>query len=1035
MHKTLLRKVACNLGIECFSADLVAPQGAELVDVDSEALGGGLGVVASGVRAKRVREYYDDPNTFHELAVFAILIGIYDKNLVYPLLGDPGAGIGAKGADDGGDGKGRGKLSILLDREKTVIGVALQQFLDFVRTWNAGGSARRPCCVLDFVKAPTDTEEFMRWARSQVLRLSASVTRRFETKFSSWPFALYPLCDDHASMGEKQKVAENLVAATRDELDIYTAGIRRLFPGVEQLLSPGCKKLLASDFASHPVSTDLIERLHTELSHNIPVRAPGLNFTNCARTGLLKQAAVVHTNKGGKHPLQTRLLGQGVAQEIVVVPRPLEGLLDKGIEDWKTLATPAAPEALIGNPAAGYAPLSADGMGAILANQVVPMLPSDAQKGVVVVTRSFADTLAPKTDGAASSIATSLVLRKGLSPFLLERNKQIKAARDAKGASLTPSELAIAKDRFQRFWDNLHDKSIFQEAYKVWQQTPAERRDEMEPTVYRTSWAGGCTTTPIASREFCRWISERGWPSDTDTYDSANDQTRVPKSTGIPWGRTAGALVWSAGSKPHNVPHTLMQDVGQFKCVERGLFRALEKLGKAIADKGDLMMIVQGPKLGDEERFVRFAFIIAGVFYNPKVFEAAKCEFASETDKTCAELTLPSRVFLEHRACRVSESYQALAILTSDELVLKLTGSLADMELQQAKYDVARVDGTLLWSDITATEHLGFLWARDGRALLGQGAAPKNPKGGNKSSETAFLNMFTGDPFAAGGEASRTRGGSAPKAGRQPVGHRGDRQRARAATGAEDKGPTAMADPAARGARMEEPLGGASAEAPNQVGPTSAQQASATLGEDGEVEDMDLTEELAEIWEDSEAEAFEEVPTSAALAMAGDGPFEMSPANVSEPASAAPRGDDLAADFLSVAPEIGLPPEESEEVAPDPSGLEDPLQAGEVVAGTAEVQPWEKLIGPSPIAGYVSDGQRSVMRIQRGKPKNRVTVTCYRHRKCGLLLNEDRCPPDSELLKWVYEVEATPGDAEPEVSKALSAQHIALGKARWSSRR
>lgn len=94
---------------------------------------------------------------------------------------------------------------------------------------------------------------------------------------------------------------------------------------------------------------------------------------------------------------------------------------------------------------------------------------------------------------------------------------------------------------------------------------------------------------------------------------------------------------------------------------------------------------------------------------------------------------------------------------------------------------------------------------------------------------------------------------------------------------------------------------------------------------------------------------------------------------------------------------------------------------------------WRQL-GPTTAMGYVYDSTpRSVLRIQRGKPKNIVTVICYLHPGCKLLLTEARCPPDEALKQWLYEVpRAAPGSAE---GRQLAATHMALGKGRWGGRR
>lgn len=96
-------------------------------------------------------------------------------------------------------------------------------------------------------------------------------------------------------------------------------------------------------------------------------------------------------------------------------------------------------------------------------------------------------------------------------------------------------------------------------------------------------------------------------------------------------------------------------------------------------------------------------------------------------------------------------------------------------------------------------------------------------------------------------------------------------------------------------------------------------------------------------------------------------------------------------------------------------------------------EPWMDL-GPVTALGYVYDSTpRSVLRIQRGKPKNSVTINCYLHTGCRMLLTEARCPDDDTLKRWLFEVPApTPGMQKEELAN-LAQQHMSLGKGRWGA--
>ena len=129
------------------------------------------------------------------------------------------------------------------------------------------------------------------------------------------------------------------------------------------------------------------------------------------------------------------------------------------------------------------------------------------------------------------------------------------------------------------------------------------------------------------------------------------------------------------------------------------------------------------------------------------------------------------------------------------------------------------------------------------------------------------------------------------------------------------------------------------------------------------------------------------------------------------------EGDDEA--IASVAP----PPSTSASStdAPPPSAAEPPAVEG---------QPWQRLSAPS-AQGYIYDGMRSVMRVQRGKPAKSVIVNCYLHTGCRMLLAESRCPTDDVLKQWLFAVPAPSPTASADERKALAKQRMSLGRGQW----
>ena len=110
----------------------------------------------------------------------------------------------------------------------------------------------------------------------------------------------------------------------------------------------------------------------------------------------------------------------------------------------------------------------------------------------------------------------------------------------------------------------------------------------------------------------------------------------------------------------------------------------------------------------------------------------------------------------------------------------------------------------------------------------------------------------------------------------------------------------------------------------------------------------------------------------------------------------------------------------------------DPEPVESATPAARELEPWEELTPPG-VLGYLYRHGRQVLRIQRGRPKNSCTVTCYRHPNCILCLSLSRCPDDDALNRWVFEIDAPPDGVSADQRKALTAAHEALGMSRWGA--
>lgn len=99
-----------------------------------------------------------------------------------------------------------------------------------------------------------------------------------------------------------------------------------------------------------------------------------------------------------------------------------------------------------------------------------------------------------------------------------------------------------------------------------------------------------------------------------------------------------------------------------------------------------------------------------------------------------------------------------------------------------------------------------------------------------------------------------------------------------------------------------------------------------------------------------------------------------------------------------------------------------------VAAELAAPQTLKQRLGvadPSPM-GYVYHDGRSILRIQRGKPKVSLSVKCYRHPGCSFLLGLAHDPGDGELVEWALKLPAVPAGATTAQGRALAAEHMGL---------
>lgn len=163
----------------------------------------------------------------------------------------------------------------------------------------------------------------MIYAKSEIVLLCSAAFRRYEQKYSAYPYSLYKFTHDDMPETRAQYI-NDLLATPAAELDPYTRSFRRLFPTAELLGSAQAAATVESDFSSHGYSTDVIERLHAEVTRKVHARSQGYNFTNLSRTSLLDQTVKLHVDGGAFHPLGTHLQLPAPEKEVAIMPAILQ---------------------------------------------------------------------------------------------------------------------------------------------------------------------------------------------------------------------------------------------------------------------------------------------------------------------------------------------------------------------------------------------------------------------------------------------------------------------------------------------------------------------------------------------------------------------------------------------------------------------------------------------------------------------------------------------------------------------------------------
>lgn len=182
-------------------------------DVDAAAAAENYNEIVNTARMGKTRAYFASPKSMHELVVYFAILDVVDDHLLFPFLGDA--------LQECKEASGISKLELVLHPTESKIAKCFNALLEIIN-WTIGGACRRPWCLLYVAHAPLDDQSFLRWCRSQVARMSSALFRRYEVRFSTWPYKLFKLVCLVFFEGERASVINSLLESWTEELDVYS---------------------------------------------------------------------------------------------------------------------------------------------------------------------------------------------------------------------------------------------------------------------------------------------------------------------------------------------------------------------------------------------------------------------------------------------------------------------------------------------------------------------------------------------------------------------------------------------------------------------------------------------------------------------------------------------------------------------------------------------------------------------------------------------------------------------------------------------
>lgn len=347
---------------------------------------------------------------------------------------------------------------------------------------------------------------------------------------------------------------------------------------------------------------------------------------------------------------------------------------------------------------------------------------------------------------ASAEAAPAAKKRRGLSPYMLFLNRMLAAGKQSKGAALSLEEVSRVRAQARFSWDALEDKSAHEELHQVWQETPAPTSSSPQQLPFKAMWAGGCRASPTSATELHKHYCSEGWPSHDEVH--IRKLPYVSADSTVDWAASRGIDLFGCERMPLSICRKDMESAAfeGFSLVHAGLCNVLESLPKAESQGGQVMFVAEGRLVATPHTICRWAFMVTGVCWSPKVFDATMQSFQDRALESAEELATPFDLCISRRASKVSDRFRCINVAPSGALVRHFVLECSHVCLYKAQYSILLGGGTLNWSHVSKVENLGVLLEPGlQRPVLADEAAAK--RRADRSMRVA-VNLRQGDPLS-----------------------------------------------------------------------------------------------------------------------------------------------------------------------------------------------------------------------------------------------------------------------------------------------